>query len=280
MRFRILFLALVVIAGCKNSNEEVERTPLAKVHDKFLYDDDIQDLFTTNSSKEDSITIAKNFVDEWVKKQLLLDKAELNLTEENIDIKKQVEDYRSSLLIFKYKQGLINQKLDTVVTDQEIEGYYNEYSANFVLNHNIVKVLFLMISKEAPEIDKVKRWYKSTDEENLSRLEDYCYQYATKFDDFNNEWIPFNNLLLELPTNIDDQERYLRFRKFIETEDSLFYYFVKINEYSLKSTIQPLEYTRPKIKSIILNKRKFTFIEELENKVYNDALNHNEFIIY
>lgn len=280
MRFRILFLALVVIAGCKNSNEEVERTPLAKVHDKFLYDDDIQDLFTTNSSKEDSITIAKNFVDEWVKKQLLLDKAELNLTEENIDIKKQVEDYRSSLLIFKYKQGLINQKLDTVVTDQEIEGYYNEYSANFVLNHNIVKVLFLMISKEAPEIDKVKRWYKSTDEENLSRLEDYCYQYATKFDNFNNEWIPFNNLLLELPTNIDDQERYLRFRKFIETEDSLFYYFVKINEYSLKSTIQPLEYARPKIKSIILNKRKFTFIEELENKVYNDALNHNEFIIY
>jgi hypothetical protein len=280
MRFRILFLALVVIVGCKNSNEEIERIPLAKVHDKFLYDTDIQDLFTTNSSKEDSTTIAKNFIDEWVKKQLLLDKAELNLTEENIDIKKQVEDYRSSLLIFKYKQGLINQKLDTVVTDQEIETYYNEYSANFVLNHNIVKVLFLMISKEAPEIDKVKRWYKSTDEENLSRLEDYCYQYATKFDDFNNEWIPFNNLLLELPTNIDDQERYLRFRKFIETEDSLFYYFVKINEHSLKSTIQPLEYAKSKIKSIILNKRKFTFIEELENKVYNDALNHNEFIIY
>jgi hypothetical protein len=280
MRFRILFLVLVIIAGCKNTNEEIERIPLAKVHDKFLYDTDIQDLFTINSSKEDSITIAKNFIDEWVKKQLLLDKAELNLTEENIDIKKQVEDYRSSLLIFKYKQGLINQKLDTVVTDHEIEEYYNEYSANFVLNHNIVKVLFLMISKEAPEIDKVKRWYKSTDEENLSRLEDYCYQYATKFDDFNNEWIPFNNLLLELPTNIDDQERYLRFRKFIETEDSLFYYFVKINEYSLKSTIQPLEYAKSKIKSIILNKRKFTFIEELENKVYNDALNHNEFIIY
>jgi len=280
MRFRILFLALIVIAGCKNSTKEIESIPLAKVHDKFLYDTDIQDLFTTKVSKEDSITIAKNFIDEWVKKQLLLDKAELNLNEENIDIKKQVEDYRSSLLIFKYKQGLITQKLDTVVTDQEIEGYYNDYSANFVLNHNIVKVLFLMISKEAPEIDNVKRWYKSTDDGNLSRLEDYCYQYATKFDDFNNEWIPFNNLLLELPTKIDDQERYLRYHKYIETEDSMFYYFVKVNEYSLKSTIQPLEYAKSKIKSIILNKRKFTFIEELENKVYNDALNHNEFIIY
>jgi hypothetical protein len=280
MKFKVFIFVLLVLVGCKSKDTEVEKIPLAKVNDKFLYDVDIKELFTSNLSQEDSVTIAKNFIDEWVKKQLLLTKAELNLTEENNDIEKQIEDYRSSLLIFKYKQELINQKLDTVVTDEEIEAYYNDYSANFVLNHNIVKVLFLMISKEAPEIDKVKRWYKSNDEENLSRLEDYCYQYATKFDNFNNDWIPFNSLLIELPINIDDQERYLRYNKYLETEDSLYYYFVKINEHSLKSTIQPLEYAKHKIKSIILNKRKFTFIEELENKVYNDALNHNEFIIY
>ena len=280
MKFKILIFVLFLIAGCNSSDNEIGKIPLAKVHDTYLYDVDIKGLFTSNISKEDSVIIAKNFIAEWVKKQLLLKKAELNLIEENSDIEKQVEDYRSSLLIFKYKQELINQKLDTVVTEQEIEAYYNEYSANFVLNHNIVKAVFLKISKEAPEIDKVKRWYKSNDPENLSRLEDYCYQYATKFDDFKNEWIPFNNLLIEIPTNIEDQERYLRYYKNIETEDNLFHYFVRINEYSLKSTVQPLEYAQQKIKSIILNKRKFTFIEELENSVYNDALNHNEFIIY
>ena len=206
MKFKILFFVLFLIAGCNSSDNEIEKIPLAKVHDTYLYDVDIKGLFTSNISKEDSIIIAKNFISEWVKKQLLLKKAELNLNKENSDIEKQIEDYRSSLLIFKYKQELINQKLDTVVTEQEIEEYYNEYSANFVLNHNIVKAVFLKISKEAPEIDKVKRWYKSNDPENLSRLEDYCYQYATKFDDFNNEWIPFNNLLIEIPTNIDDQE--------------------------------------------------------------------------
>jgi hypothetical protein len=167
-----------------------------------------------------------------------------------------------------------------VITEDEIKEYYNEYSGNFILNHNIVKALYLKISKEAPEIDKVKWWYKSSDPENISRLEDYCYQYATKFVDFDNKWIPFNNLLLEIPTNIEDQERYLRYYKHIETEDDLYYYFVRINEYSLKSTVQPLEYAKAKIKSIILNKRKFTFIDEIENSVYNEALNHNEFIIY
>ncbi len=278
---RILVLFFVVFAfSCSKSNNEIEDKPLAKVHNKFLYESDIKSLFNSNISKEDSIVVAKNYINDWIKKQLLMQKAELNLNEESKDIEKQIEDYRSSLLIFRYKQELIKQKLDTIITNQEIENYYNEYSGNFILNHNIVKALFLKISKEAPGNDKVKRWYKSNDPENLSRLEDYCYQYATKFDDFDNKWIPFNNLLIEIPTNINDQERYLRYNKYIETEDDLFYYFVKINEYGLKSTVQPLEYAQLKIKSILLNKRKFTFIDELENTIYNDALNRNEFIIY
>ena len=278
---RILVLLLVIFAfSCSKNNNEIEDIPLARVHNKFLYESDIKSLFNSNISKEDSIVVARNYINNWIKKQLLMQKAELNLNEESKDIEKQIEDYRSSLLIFKYKQELIKQKLDTIITNQEIENYYNEYSGNFILNHNIVKALFLKISKEAPENDKVKRWYKSNDPENLSRLEDYCYQYATKFDDFDNKWIPFNNLLIEIPTNINDQERYLRYNKYIETEDDLFYYFVKINEYSLKSTVQPLEYAQLKIESILLNKRKFTFIDELENTIYNDALNRNEFIIY
>ncbi len=278
---KISLLLLIVFAfSCKKSNNEIADKPLAKVYNKYLYESDLEGLFNSNVTKEDSVIIARNFINDWVKKQLLLEKAEQNLNEESKDIEKEIEDYRSSLLIFRYKQELINQKLDTIITDEEIEEYYNEYSGNFILNHNIVKALYLKISKEAPEIDKVRWWYKSTSPDNISRLEDYCYQYATKFDDFENRWIPFNNLLLEIPTNIEDQERYLKYYKHIETEDDLYYYFVKINEHSLKSTIQPLEYAQAKIKSILLNKRKFTFIDELENSVYNEALNHNEFIIY
>jgi len=276
----VIIFAIVFTVSCNKRRIEDNDKALAKVHDKFLYESELKNLFTSNYSKDDSVTIARNYINDWIKKQLMLQKAELNLVEESKDIEKQIEDYRSSLLIFKYKQELINQKMDTLVTDQEVEQYYNEYSGNFVLNHNIVKALYLKISKEAPEINKVKRWYKSDNDEDISRLEDYCYQYATKYDDFEKNWIPFNNLLIEVPVNISDQERYLRYNKYIEPEDNQFYYFLRIYEYSLKSTIQPLEYAESKIRSIILNKRKFTFLDELENSVYNDALNHNEFIIY
>lgn len=281
---RFLIIPIVLLSfiafSCNETTKEVEDKPLAKVHDSYLYASDLEGLINSSVSKEDSIIMTRNFIDDWVKKQLLMVKAELNLDDETKDIEKEIDDYRSSLLIFRYKQKLINQKLDTLITDQEIEDYYKEYSGNFVLNHHIVKALYLKISKEAPEIEKVRWWYKSNSEENKTRLEDYCYQYATKYDNFDDKWIPFNNLLMELPTNIDDQERYLRYYKHIETEDELYYYFVKINDYNLKSTVQPLEYAQQKIKSILLNKRKFTFIDELENTVYNEALNHNEFIIY
>lgn len=279
---RSLILVVIVLLSnaCKEKNVNNEDVILAQVHNKQLYQSDLKSLFNPNITNEDSIIIAKNYINDWIKKQLMLQKAEMYLSDESKDIEKQIEDYRSSLLIFKYKQELINQKLDTIVTDEEIENYYNKYSANFILDNNIVKALFLKVSKEAPEIEKVRWWYKSTSTENQSRLEDYCYQYATKFDNFNDKWIPFNNILLETPVNIDDQERFLRYNKYIETEDDLFYYFVKINEYKLKSSVQPLEYAKSKIKSILLNKRKLAFIDELENTVYNEALNHNEFIIY
>jgi len=273
----ILFFLFV---GCKQEKGHENDKPLARVHDKYLYESDLKQLFPSNISREDSVTLVKNYINDWIKKQLMLQKAEEYLPAESKDIEKQIEDYRSSLLIFKYRQELIKQKIDTLITQQEIESYYNEYSANFILNHNIVKALYLKISKESPEINKVKKWYKSDKAEDLTKLEDYCYQYATKFDNFNNEWISFGNLLNKLPLNIDDEERYLRYNKYIETEDSLFYYFVKINDFALRSSIQPIEYAKPKIKTIILNKRKFSFFEELENKIYNNALNRNEFVIY
>ena len=271
---------IFIFWGCNQNTLDEDGIPLARVHDKYLYESDLEQLFPSDISKEDSIILTKNYINDWIKKQLMVQKAEENLTDESKDIEKQIEDYRSSLLIFKYRQELIKQKIDTIITQQEIESYYNEYSGNFILNHNIVKALYLKISKESPEINKVRMWYKSEDAEDLSKLEDYCYQYATKFDNFKDQWISFNRLLSELPLSIDDEDRYLRYNQFIETEDSLFYYFVKINDYALKSTIQPIEYAKPKIKTIILNKRKFSFIEELENNIYNNALNRNEFIIY
>jgi hypothetical protein len=276
----VISIVFFVLGSCSGDKNKDMNKPIAKVYDKYLYVSDMEGIFPLKISKDDSITIARNFINNWIKKQLMVRKAEINLSDQSKDIQKEIDDYRSSLLIFRYKQELIRQKIDTVVTDAEIQNYYNEFSGNFILNQSILKATIIIVSKQAPDLPKLKQWFRSDDPDNILKVDEYCYQYASKYHSFNNEWIVFTDLQKDIPLKSDQEEQILKYQKFIETDDSLFNYFVKINQYALKSSVQPLDYAQFKIKSILLNKRKFTFLEEIENDIYNDALDRNEFVIY
>lgn len=281
MKYTLPFLLLIFVGlqAC-NKQQNQQKKPIARIHDKNLYLSDIAEIIPDNKSEEDSILIAKNYIQNWIKKQLLLKKAESNLPEESKNIQKQIDEYKTSLLIYRYQQQYIDQKLDTTVTEKEIDTYYENNTSNFTLDQNLVKVLYIELPINSPNLSSVKRWYKSDNEESIMKLEDYCYQYAEKFDDFDNEWIIFDNLIRNIPSNIDNSQRFLRYNTHLEVQDSLYHYLIKINDYKLKGTPAPVSYVRGKIKSVILNKRKHQLIEKLENDIYNEALNRNEFIIY
>lgn len=281
MRYTLLWMTLAFIfaAGCQD-NQKTEKNPIAKIHDQYLYLSDLKSVVPDNKSKEDSTMIAKNYIQDWIKRQLLLNKAEENLDPQSKDIRKQIENYRASLLIYRYQQQLIDQKLDTMVSHQEIASYYNENSSNFVLDKNLARVLYIKVAENSPNMERVRQWYKSDDEQDRTRLRDYCYQYAEKFDNFNNKWIDFNGLIKNIPYEIDRPKRFFRNRRFLEVKDNSFYHFIRINDYKLKGSTAPLDYVEDRIKSIIINKRKHQLLEKMENDIYNEALNHNEFVIY
>jgi len=276
----ILYIIFICLAGCSNLESRTNEQPLARVEDKYLYPSDIQYIFPSDLSGNDSLLILQNFVDKWIKKQLLLQKAELNLTDEQKDVTQQIDEYRSSLLIFKYEQSLIKQKLDTIISEQEVVEYYTENSTNFILVNNIVKAVFIKLPVDAPNLNRIRQLYRSDREEDIQQLESYCYQYADKYDYFEDQWISFESILEEIPQEIPNQERFLRYNPYIEQQDSTFRYFVYIRDYRLSSTEAPLEYVTERIKSIILNKRKVQFINDLENNIYNDALQKGSFDTY
>ena len=280
MRQILLITVLFFIASCSGYKRKSSEEPVARVFDKYLYPDAIRDIMPANISSSDSVVVARDFIEKWIKKQLLLNKAELNLTEEEKNVDKQIENYKTSLLIYKYEQSLIKQKLDTFVSNKEVIEYYNENSSNFLLNDNLVSALFLQIPRTSPELWKARRWYRSSNDADLDKLEDYCYQYAMKYDHFDDNWIYFSEIEKKLPIKIDSPEHYLKYRKYIEIKDSTYYYFVNIKEYRLIGTVSPLEIVSRNIRNIILNKRKIRLIKELESNIYNDALNRNNFTIY
>lgn len=276
-KYLLLLIAFTGIIACNNTDND---QPAAKVNDNILYFSEISAVVPNNSNKEDSILIADNYIHQWVKKQLIISKAELNLSEEDKDVSKMVEDYRSSLIIHKYQQQLIEQKLDTVVTSFQIDNYYRKFSNNFILNRNIIKALFIKIPKPVPDFKKIQKLYKSQKEEDWEELEDYCFQNATNFDNFSDQWINANELLSRMPLSSKSEDNLLKHRKHIESEDSTYYYFAKIKEVEFKNSVAPLPFVRDDIKKILINKRKIEFIRNLEENIYRDAESKNKFKIY
>ncbi len=190
-----------------------------------------------------------------------------------------LDNYRTSLMVFNYQQMIIQQKLDTVVKQNDILEYYNLHSTNFLLDSCAVKAIFVKIPKSVPDKYKLKRWMRSCTEKDLIKIEDYCYQKAKHFD-MGEKWGYFSDLLRIINTKINTPEQFLKYNKFMEGSDSLYVYYLQIVDYKLPNDAKPVEFVQSQIKSIILNHRKMDLINKLENDIYNDALNQKQFTIY
>jgi hypothetical protein len=269
-----IFFIAIIFSSCTKQGVKNNEKPLARVLDKYLYPSDIQGLINSLSTPQDSERIVNNYIDKWIRTQLLLAKAELHLTPEQKDVKMELEDYRSSLLIYRYEQDWITKNLDTLIDENEMKSYYDENINNFILQENILKALFIKVDKNAPNIDKIKQLYKSSKADDIATLNKLCFDYATKYDSFGNEWISFETILMEIPYNISDQASILRNNKNFEYEDDTYLYLIKIKEYKLKGESAPFNYIKKNIKQILLNKRKIKLIDQLENNIFNDALNY------
>jgi hypothetical protein len=277
----ILFVFVIcVFISCGKSKKSTKDVAIARVYDKYLYKSQIEGIVPANLSSADSQRIVSDHIDKWVRKQLLVSKAEQNLKEEEKDVEQRIEDYRSSLLIFKYEENIINHRLDTIVTDQQMLDYYTNNSPNFILNNHLAKGVFIQVAKTAPNIPDIRRWYASSKADDLKNLESYCFKNATKYEYFDEHWKYFNTIYQSLPETYERAENILKLRKKYEAYDSAFFYFVKISDYKLAGSIAPYEFVKNDIRNILLNKRRIQLIQDIEADIYNDALNHDNFKIY
>jgi hypothetical protein len=277
----IIFLVIILLAGCKNKNKTADRIRLAEVGNEILYYDEVPHLIKHGINDSDSAAIIKNYITSWAKRRLLFQKAEENLSPElKTVIEQQIEDTRTNLVIYHYQQQMILEKMDTVLTESGLENYYNANEKSFILSSNIVKALFIKLPVETPELSKIRALARSNNQKDLQQLETLCFQLAEKFDDFNEDWVPMDKLSVELQQDISNEETFLKKNSFFETKDSSSVYFVAIRDYRLRSSVAPYEYIKNDIKRIIWNTRRLEFIKSLENGIYNDALNANRFKIY
>lgn len=277
--YGILIGLLAVSFSCMRITKPGENL-LAQVGDKKLYQSDLEVLIAKGTNKYDSAIIADDYINKWAKQELLLLKANENLSPEEKNVNRQLEEYRNSLLIYKYKNALLKQKMDTVVTRQQIEDYYNNHQENFYLNKNIVKAIFIKIPTEVANPSYLKQLIENSGDEELNELREYCLQYAKKFDIFTDKWVDFEIIENNIPDEITDENRFLKGNSLHELNDSNYYYLVSIQDYKLKNQIAPIDYVENNIANLILNKRKIAFLKEIDENVYKEGVRQNKIKIF
>jgi hypothetical protein len=268
--------------SCRENNKAAKRIPVAEINKIVLYYDEIpHQLIQKGMSSADSSAVVQNYINKWTKRELLLMKAEENLSQEmKADISRELEETRTNLLIYQYQRQMMLEKMDTLISESEMQNYYSTNEKSFLLGSNIVKALFIKIPVETPELEKIRKLARSSSQSDMQQLESYCYQFAEKFDDFSENWIPMSRLSVELQEDIQNEESFLKRNTFFETKDSTSVYLISVRDYRLRSTLAPYEYVKDDIRRIIWNTRRFEFIQSLENGIYNDALKKNSFKIY
>ncbi len=260
-------VSLFVLFSCAdNVGDDI----IASVDDSELFLSDV--LREMPSNIEDSAYFVQYYMDKWIREKLMLYHAELNLSIDMKDYEKQIDEYRSSLLIYAYQQQLLNQNFDTMISNQSIVDYYNQYQDEFRLNSSIFKGRYIVVNKSAPRLSSLSVWYKSNKDEDILELEDYCKQFAQEYYLADSNWQYFSLINNDLPDQIGDDVTFLRNNKSLYLEDKDFRYYIYIKDYKIKGNISPLGLEKEKIRNVLLNKNKINYLSKLEDELYQNGL--------
>ena len=269
--FVVAIVFMVFSCNSYSNNSAV----VARIGNHLLYESDIENLVPIGTSHSDSIAMLQKYINTWALKYLLITKAEKEMPNIKNEISKEVEDYKNSLIAYKFERLYINQRLDTVVNETESYQYYTENRSDLVLKNPVVKSRVIKISPSSPNLARIRSMYRAEDISSIEELEQICYNSADKYQNFNNQWVDISLVTRELPANNINFKEYFKLRNYIELQDSLYSYLAFFYEIIPADGIAPLEFYQRRIAEAIIGKRKQELMSKLEKDLITEAIENN-----
>lgn len=253
---------------------------VAKVGKNVLYRSELEKVVPSVSpllTKEDSTLLARKYIISWAMDHLYLDVAEEQLSKEEMDVSAELDAYRKTLIKYRYEQRYINERLDTLVTDEQIENYYTYYKNDFKLSRPLLKIRFLNIMNDSPNKSEILKLMSSDDYEDLARADSLALSSALRYFDQSETWIDARELTKLFGTDYTELLPKIK-NKTITVEpqdrgDILVAYICDM----IKDGYAPVDYCSTKIKDIIISNRKNSLLKDLEQDLLNNALEGKRF---
>uniref|UniRef100_UPI00404A07CC peptidyl-prolyl cis-trans isomerase n=1 Tax=Gelidibacter sp. TaxID=2018083 RepID=UPI00404A07CC len=277
----VFIIAMVSFVSCNFFKETDDRIPVARVGDAYLYQEDIENIVAEGTTTEDSILLINNFITRWATQELLIDGAKRNLPEaQQQDFNKLVTQYKNDLFTKAYLEALVNKYIDTTITAIEAQSIYDANKETFKLNEELLKLRYISLPLNAINTDEVERRFKRYNKDDKKELNDIALQFKS-YSLNDTIWVKLSQAAEKIPViNAENKNQLLKKSNFIQLKDSLNLYLMQINDVLQQNDYAPLEYVKPTIYQIIINKRKLELIKQLEKDITKDAIKNNQFEIY
>ena len=277
----IVCAALTVLVSCNGTHGILQdASVVAKVGKHRLYRTEVCKFIPPGMSLPDSTNLALQYINTWAAEQLFNDMALAQLPKADLDVEEELEAYRRSLLRYRSEQRYINERLDTVVSEDQMMEYYQNNKSLFRLERPILKVRFIDIYSELPDKAKILEKMASNRPSDVIEVDSVARACAIRYFDRSEEWVDAAELSHEFGVDYGTmlsrmKDSYIT----ISSEDLSDIKVAYVREIKRDGTA-PFEFSRPRIKEYILSSRKRALVENLERNLLTEALDREQFIIY
>ncbi|MBQ8856121.1 MAG: hypothetical protein IJ023_08260 [Bacteroidales bacterium] len=277
----ILGIVLPSLSSCRAiSNILRNGEVVAQAGKERLYRSDIDQVVPKGISEQDSILLARQYIDAWASDRIYVAIAEQQLPKAEKDVTKELEAYRTSLLKYRYEQLYVNERLDTAVSDDKVEEYYLAHKENFRLERPLVKARFLRIHTDSPMLETIRKKMDSSDANDLVEADSLAFSSAMMFTTWQDEWQDVIILAREMGMTYDSMLGQVRNGWVRQDDTTGVTNLAFVSELIKAGDYAPMEYTSERIKDIIISTRKQALISSLEQDLLNDARENGKLVIY
>jgi hypothetical protein len=281
---RISYIAVLLgAASCSffsTKQQGANDVLVAQIDDKKLFLSEIATIFPSGIDRQDSVELLKKYINAWARQYLIAAKAEMYLDREQKDVTRELEDYRLSLLSYRYETQYVEQKIDTVIRQEEVEAFYEQHAETFLLSAPCVQATYIKMRADLPGVATIRRNVRAAKEESMARLDTLCAKAGAACDFFNDRWVEPDFLAQRTVFTADQCRQALRGNGYLEIADEQYLHILNFRAVKKEGEVAPLAHVRSNIALLIIGKRKRDLIKNLENSVYNEALDYKRLKIY
>ena len=267
-------LLLVLAVGC----QEVPRywgggrVVLAEAAGRKLYAREVKAAIPKGVVGEDSVAFVNRYVEKWVHKQLKIARGRRTFLRCRAGHRFAGRGVPPGVLIRKFDQHLIEERIDTLVTaDQILPITVNTRRISRSIKPWSRGGSFAR--RQQPAGAELRKLMTQPGSSRQQEFADICTKNNFVLNDFSSSWVTFSEFLGYLPTlRNQSYDALLSSRAVQEMSDGHSRYYFEISDVLRPGDPEPLERSEAIVRRILYNQRQNEIIRAYDEEVYRKAV--------